>query len=154
MAAIAVARSATSRKDVATEAVDTQAETPFDAAGRAEVDVLARALCAVSMCSSLTDSLMCFYSALEPADARKRTALVLERMQKILPDDLAEDLSEASGYDRPWSSHPDSNAEEEQERSLMMRFALPAVYLVGATILGLSVVGSITMLHYLHLLRN
>jgi hypothetical protein len=152
MATIAVARSATGRKDVATDAAVTQAEAPFDAAARAEVDVLARALCAVSMCSSLTDALTCFYSSLEPADARKRTALVLERMRKILPDDLGEDLSEASGYDRPWSSRTDPGAAEEP--SLVQRFALPAIYLVGATILVLSVVGSITTLHYLHLLNH
>jgi len=146
MAAIAV--SASGREDGANHAVETQAEAHQpDLSARTEVDIVARALCAVSLHSSLTDALLSFYSALHPAEARERTALILDRMRKILPNELAQDLPEACDYERPWAEG--SESKEADERSLVHRFALPAIYLIGAMMLVLSVVGSITTIHYL-----
>ena len=59
MATIAVGRLSTVANEVESQSV----ETPADSAARAEVDVLARALYAVSMHSSLTDALLSFYHA-------------------------------------------------------------------------------------------
>jgi len=73
--------------------------------------------------------------------------LVLDRMQKILPDDLAKDLPDLCSYERPWAEQ--SETDTKDGRSLVYRFALPAVYLIGALMLALSVVGSITTMHYL-----
>jgi hypothetical protein len=148
MAAIAVAQSASGREDGANHAVEMQAEPQQpDLSARTEVDIVARALCAVSLHGSLTDALLGFYSSLNPAEARERTALVLDRMRKILPDDLASDLPEACYYEKPWSER--SESKEAKERSVVYRLALPAVYLIGALMLVLSVVGSITTVHYL-----
>jgi hypothetical protein len=151
MATIAVARSASGLNDVANlKDVATHEETQSAAehlATRAEVDVVARALCAVSMNTSLSEALMSFYAALDAHEARERSALVLDRMQKILPDDLAKDLPELSRYERPWAEQ--SEIDTKDGRSLVYRFALPAIYLIGALMLVLSVVGSITTMHYL-----
>jgi hypothetical protein len=150
MATMAVARSTSGLNDVANPNIATHDETQNGAehlAIRAEVDVVARALCAVSMNTALSEALMSFYATLDPQEARERSSLVLDRMQKILPDDLAKDLPELSRYERPWTEQ--SEADTEDGRSLVYRFALPAVYLIGALMLVLSVVGSITTMHYL-----
>ena len=146
MATISAARSASERSKVAHYA-EAQGESRLDLSTRTEIDVVARALCAVSMHTRLTDALMSFYAALEPTEARERTTLVLDRMRKILPHDLSGDLSEACGYERPWAEEFDDGI--PAKRSRVERFALPALYLIGITMLALSVVGSITMIHYL-----
>ncbi|HEX4651373.1 MAG TPA: hypothetical protein VH250_07695 [Granulicella sp.] len=150
MATMAVARSASGLNDVANHAnYDGEARNgaESDLAARGEVDVVARALCAVSMHSSLSQALLSFYASLDPAEARERTSLVLDRMQKILPHDLAEDLPDLCRYERPWTNH--SEEDTKDGRSLVFRYALPAVYLIGALMLALTVVGSITTVHYL-----
>jgi hypothetical protein len=143
MATIAVGRLATVANEVEPQSV----ETPADSAARAEVDVLARALSAVSMHSSLTDALLNFYHALRPDEARERSAQVLERMRTMLPHNLAEDLSEACAYERPWAGRSEPSV--AHRRSLAQRFALPAIYLVGGTMLALSIIGAITVLRCL-----
>jgi hypothetical protein len=147
MATMAVARSASglNLNDVANH--DETQSGAEHLATRAEVDVVARALCAVSMNSSLSQALMSFYASLDPHEARERSSLVLDRMQKILPDDLAKDLPDLCSYERPWAEQ--SETDTKDGRSLVYRFALPAVYLIGALMLALSVVGSITTMHYL-----
>ncbi|HWZ50261.1 MAG TPA: hypothetical protein VNW54_02240 [Granulicella sp.] len=148
MATIAVGRFATVANEVEPQSVEPRTvETPVDSAARTEVDVLARALCAVSLHSSLTDALLSFYHSLKPEEAQERSTQVLERMQKILPHDLAEDLAEACNYDRPWAWRPGTTVTDK--RSLAQRFALPAIYLVGGTMLALSIVGAITVLRSL-----
>jgi hypothetical protein len=145
MATIAVARSASGLNDVVDHDAEMRNGAESDLSARTEVDVVARALCAISMHNSLSEALMSFYASLDPAEARERTSLVLDRMQKILPHDLAEDLPDLCRYERPWTDH----AQTGTERSLLYRFAQPAVYLLGALMLALAVVGSITTVHYL-----
>jgi hypothetical protein len=150
MATMAVARSASGLNDVANHAdhdVEARNGAESDLAARTEVDVVARALCAVSMHTTLSEALMSFYASLEPAEARERSSQVLDRMQKILPHDLAEDLPDLCRYERPWTDH--SEADSKDGRSLVYRYALPAVYLIGALMLALTAVGSITTVHYL-----
>jgi hypothetical protein len=118
------------------------------ASTRAEVDLIARTLCAVSQHTNLSDALLSLYDALEPAEARQRTTLVLDRMRTILPHDLPEDLAEAGAYTRPWAEGSEANADSLTGRNLLYRFAMPAMYLLGAIMLTLSVVGSITAIHY------
>jgi hypothetical protein len=69
-------------------------------------------------------------------------------MQKILPHELTADLPDRCGYARPWAEQSEKT-DTKNGRSLVYRFALPAVYLIGAMMLALSVVGSITTVHYL-----
>ena len=147
MATMAVARSASGLNDVANHDGEARNGAESELAARTEVDVVARALCAVSMHTTLSEALMSFYASLEPAEARERSSLVLDRMQKILPHDLAEDLPDLCRYERPWTDH--SEADSKDGRSLVYRYALPAVYLIGALMLALTVVGSITTVHYL-----
>jgi hypothetical protein len=150
MATMAVARSTSGLNDVADHADhDGEARNgaESDLTARTEVDVVARALCAVSMHTTLSEALMSFYASLEPAEARERSSQVLDRMQKILPYDLAEDLPDLCRYERPWTDH--SEVDSKDGRSLVYRYALPAVYLIGALMLALTVVGSITAVHYL-----
>ncbi len=109
--------------------------------------MVARALCAVSSHTSLTEALMSFYGSLDPAEARERTALVLDRMQKILPHNFAKNLPEMCGYERPWAE--DAKESAKGRRSLVYRFALPAICLIGTLMLALGIVGSITTVHYL-----
>jgi hypothetical protein len=108
--------------------------------------VVARALCAISMHTTLQEALMSFYASLDPAEARERSALVLDRMHKILPHDLADHLHRTGNYARPWAV--DSSADETTDHSVLSRVAMPAVYLIGVTMLALSVVGSIATIHY------
>jgi hypothetical protein len=147
MATMAVARSASGLDDAVNHDGEARNGAESDLAARTEVDVVARALCAVSMHTTLSEALMSFYAALDPAEARERSSLVLERMQKILPHDLAEDLPDLCRYERPWNDHVEVDSKDA--RSLVYRYALPAVYLIGALMLALSVVGSITTAHYL-----
>ena len=152
MATIAVARSASGRNNIANHTVanhelDTQDGTPPDLSTRTEVDVVARALCAVSMHTTLNEALMSFYASLDPTEARERSSLVLDRMHKILPHDLANNLQQTGNYARPWAG--DLNKDPLENRSLLSRFALPAVFLIGMMMLALSVVGSIATIHYL-----
>jgi hypothetical protein len=147
MATVAVARSASGRNDIANQTVANRELDPRDLSTRTEVDMVARALCAVSMHTTLNEALMSLYASLDPAEARERSSLVLDRMQKILPHDLATNLQQTGNYARPWAG--DSNEDETGERSLLFRFALPAVYLIGVMMLALSVVGSIATIHYL-----
>jgi hypothetical protein len=152
MATMAVARSASGRNDVADHAIanhnqDTQNGAQPDLSIRTEIDVVARALCAISMHTTLSEALMSFYASLDPAQARERSSLVLERMRKILPHDLADHLQQTGNYARPWDE--DSNEKAAGDRSLLSRVALPAVLLIGMTMLTLSVIGSIATIHYL-----
>jgi hypothetical protein len=146
MATMAVARSASGLNDVGNDHEEAQNRIA-NLETRTEVDVVARALCAVSMHTTLSEALMSFYESLDPQEARERSSLVLDRMQKILPHDLAKDLPDLCSYERPWAEP--SEADATDARSLVYRFALPAVYLIGALMLALSVVGSITTVHYL-----
>jgi hypothetical protein len=141
-----VARSASGLHDFANH--DETQNGGEDLASRTEVDVVARVLCAVSMYTSLNDALMSFYSSLPLQDARERSSLVLDRMQKILPHEFTADLPDRCGYARPWAEQSEKT-DTKNGRSLVYRFALPAVYLIGAMMLALSVVGSITTVHYL-----
>jgi hypothetical protein len=150
MATMAVARSASGRSGIANHAIanhdaDTQDGAHPDLSTRTEIDVVARALCAVSMHTTLHEALMSFYASLNPAEARERSSLVLERMYKILPHDLADDLYQTGNYTRPWAGDSDKT----EERSLLSRVVLPVVYLIGVMMLALSVVGSIATIHYL-----
>jgi hypothetical protein len=144
MATVPLTRAASGRSDLA-QCAETQDETRWDLSTRTEVDIVARVLCAVSTHTKLTEALLCFYATLDPTEARERTALVLNRMQKILPHDFSRDLSEACGYERPWAE----DLSEGGPRSLAARVAMPAVYVIGMAMLALSVVGSITTIHYL-----
>jgi hypothetical protein len=153
MAAIAVGELAA--KNVVVEVgaaqdhvLEERGEPQLAASAHSEVDLIARALCAVSLHTNLRDALMSLYETLEPAEARQRAALVLDRMRKLLPHDLPEDLAELGAYDRPWAENADGNAENLTGRELVYRLAMPAVYLLGAIMLALSVVGSITAIHY------
>jgi hypothetical protein len=119
------------------------------ASTRAEVDLIARTLCAVSRYTNLSDALLSLYDVLEPAEARQRTTLVLDRMRTIMPHDLPEDLAEVGSYSRPWADGFEANTDSPTGRDLLYRFAMPAMYLLGAIMLTLSVVGSITSIHYL-----
>jgi len=151
MAAIAVVgATADVVEEVVRERVSaTHPPTEVAASTRTEVDLIARTLCAVSRHTSLSDALLSLYDALEPAEARQRTTLVLDRMRTILPHDLPEDLAEAGAYTRPWAEGSDANAENPTGRDLVYGLALPATYLLGAIMLALSVVGSITAIHYI-----
>jgi len=127
-----------------------EAETPDgaqpDPSTRTEIDVVARALCAVSMHTTLSEALLSFYASLDPAEARERSSLVMDRMQKILPRDLSENLQQTGSYARPWAG--DSDDDTPGAGSQLSRFALPAIYLIGILMLALSVIGSITTIHY------
>jgi hypothetical protein len=151
MATMAVARSASGLNDVADHDIadhelDTQAGAQPELSTRTEIDVVARALCAVSMHTSLSEALMSFYDSLDPAQARERSSLVLDRMRKILPHDLADNLQQTGNYARPWDG--DSDEKASGNRSLLSRVALPAVFLIGITMLALSAIGSIATIHY------
>jgi hypothetical protein len=61
-------------------------------APRTEVDIVARRWYAVSMRTTLNDTLMSFHSSLAPTMLGGRSSLVLHRMRKILPHELTEDL--------------------------------------------------------------
>jgi hypothetical protein len=69
-------------------------------------------------------------------------------MRTILPHDLPENLAEAGAYSRPWAEGSEANADNLTGHDLLYRFAMPAIYLLGAIMLTLSVLGSITAIHY------
>ena len=147
MATVTVARSASGISDIANHEAETRDGAQSALSTRTEIDVVARTLCAVSMHTTLSEALLSFYASLDPAEARERTSLVLDRMQKILPRDLAENLQQTGSYSRPWAG--DSGDGTPGTGSRLSRFALPALYLIGMVTLVLSVIGSITTVHYL-----
>jgi hypothetical protein len=147
MATIAVAQPASAPNDIANHKVDTQDGAQPGLSTRTEVDVVARALCAISMHTTLNEALMSFYASLDPAEARERISLVLDRMQRILPRDLADNLQQTGSYTRPWAE--DSSEDAPGYRSRLSQVALPAIFLIGMMMLALSVVGSIATVHYL-----
>jgi hypothetical protein len=148
MATVTVARSASGISDIANPEAETRDGAQPALSTRTEIDVVARTLCAVSMHTTLSEALLSFYASLDPAEARERSSLVLDRMQKILPRDLAGNLQQTGSYARPWAGASDDDTPGTGSRRLS-RFALPALYLIGMVMLVLSVVGSITTIHYL-----
>jgi hypothetical protein len=149
LATLAVARLASERNEraaIADHTPDTRDGAQLDSATQAEIDVVARVLCAISRHATLQDSLLSFYASLDAVEARERSARVLDRMRKILPQDLAENLQRTGSYTRPWAERDEDAA---GRGSRFSRLALPAIFLVGAMIITLSVVGSITAIHYL-----
>ncbi len=158
MARVAVARPASARKHHAAHAGDTvhgieivRTAAPQDLATQTEVDVVARVLCAVSMHTTLRESLLSYYASLDPAEARVRSALALERMQKILSHNHPENLHQSGRYIRPWAEDADADGGQGApgDRSRLSRLALPTLYLIGMMMLAMSVVGSITTIRYL-----
>jgi hypothetical protein len=147
MATGTAARSASGLTEIANRETDTQDVAQPDLSTLTEIDMVARTLCAVSMHSTLSEAMLSFYASLDPAEARERTSLVLDRMQKILPRDLAENLLQTGSYVRPWAE--DSGDDTPGTASQLSRYALPALYLIGMVMLVLSVIGSITTVHYL-----
>lgn len=121
--------------------------TNFDHAKSPETEVLARVLSAVSMNSNLLDALMSFHSDFCDEEALIRSALVLDRMDQMLPCDVAMRLRETSQYTRPWTHETDRLPTPKS--SFLSRIAFPALYLASAVMFALCVVGCVTTYHYL-----